>query len=105
MARRRTKSIRDIARQENRITRALGGFNAPASPRMGRVLAAAQRYYNNIERGTAWNRAFQNAYDRRLSQDPYLRTEERVANARTAGYAAADNVQIPQRIYMGLNNG
>lgn len=104
MARRRTKSIRDIANQENRITRALGGVNAEASPRMARVLRAAQRYYNNIERTPAWQNAFNEARDRALSS-PFANTTEARANAQTLGFAAADRVQVPQRTYMGLNEG
>ena len=103
MARRR-KSVNDIANQENRLTRALG--NNENNPRLQRVQRIANRYYANIERSRTWQRTWENAYENRLATTPrYLREENQRAEARTAGYGAADRVRVSQRIYMGLNNG
>ena len=106
MARRRQKSVNDIANQENRITRALGGFDARNTPRYRRVQGIADRYYANIQNTPTWRNAFNTARENALAGTPAaLRSGGRLAEANTIGYGAADNIRFPQSVYMGLNNG
>lgn len=102
---RRSKSINDIANQENRITRALGGFDARNTPRYRRVQGIADRYYANIQNTPTWQRAFYETRNRELAANPTLRESVRRAQANTAGYGVADNIRFPRRVYMGLNQG
>lgn len=111
MARRRTKSVQDILAQGRRLQFELGNPIYPtdtALSRMDRIDAIRARYIRNIERSQRWQNERDRAYNQRLVMDRLLainRPYDAGEFARNAGQAAANAVQIPRNIYMGLNNG
>lgn len=109
---RRSKSIRDIYRQLERIEALAGGVNLNAqlkratnNPRMQNrydiAASAAKKYANNIQNTKAWRDAFEKgaAWER---AGRIVRNE---ASERTAGYALADVTKVSSRTYMGLAMG
>lgn len=95
---RRTKSLNNIADQLERIK---GSGN---SRRITQAGAIAKRYMNNIEKSKQWKETYNKAMNDYASTHPSF-FHSTLGDAKTAGYAAADNLRVSQRTYMGLNGG
>ena len=93
----RTKSIRQIADQQNRLY----AMTMPGSERRKRIDAIFNRYYANIEATEEWKKAFEESYSY-VAGNPMnwdMPQECYDPIAKTAGYGAADHVKFPRSVY------
>ena len=103
--------MQDILAQGRRLQFELGNPIYPtdtALSRMDRIDAIRTRYIRNIERSQRWQNERDRAYNERLGRDRLLAISnpyDAREFARNAGQTAANAVQIPRNVYMGLNNG
>ena len=100
----RRKSYREIGDQTNRLLYELGTRRMPNrvfTARMNRVMGASSRYQSNIMNSQEYNDVFNRVYGQNFRPREGMNRQR----ANDAALYAADRVQIPRRVYMGLNNG